>query len=324
MRTRIQAGRSWARAPQGISCQPAGLDQLEEVAVGVDEAGEAALVRVLDLAEQLTPAADDAADEAVEVVGLDAHQHAGLLEEARAPRWRGCAPPSTRSSTPVAGAPRSRPRPRSSVMPELRRRRTPATRRCRTAKIVMPPRSGIRRPRGQRGELELENLARVRRSTGSRASATVNVAAELLRDAGERRAVEPAGAEARERGEVAVDVEREAVAHDPAARADAERGDLALADPDADVLAVLARRRPRCRASASASDERRARGRARSAAGPCRGRAGRGSGSRRAGPARARSSGRRGRSRRPPSRARGRRLAAERQLGLGVATSGRA
>ena len=68
----------------------------------------------------------------------------------------------------------------------------------------------------------------------------LDVAAELLGDARERRRVEAARPEARERVEVAVDVEREAVARDPAVDADAERRDLAALDPDADVLAVLA------------------------------------------------------------------------------------
>src|SRR3954454_19706361 len=80
--TRIQAGRSWAMGLQGMCGSVSGrLDQLEEVPVGVDEPREATGLGVLDLAEQLDSTADQPADEAVEVVGLDPHQDAGLLEE---------------------------------------------------------------------------------------------------------------------------------------------------------------------------------------------------------------------------------------------------
>ena len=89
-------------------------------------------------------------------------------------------------------------------------------------------------------ESSSENTRASASSTGPRASAIADVAAELLRDARERRRVEAARPEARERVEVAVDVEREAVARDPAVDADAERRDLAVLDPHADVLAVLA------------------------------------------------------------------------------------
>src|SRR4051794_36415902 len=80
--TRIQAGRSWAMGLQGMCGSVSGrLDQLEEVPVGVHEPREAAGCGVLDLAEQLDSAADQPAEEGVEVVGLDAHQDARLLEE---------------------------------------------------------------------------------------------------------------------------------------------------------------------------------------------------------------------------------------------------
>src|SRR4051812_9700962 len=82
MRTRIQAGRSWASGLQGIGCSAfRRLDQLEQGAVGVGEAREAAVVGLLDLAEELHAAADQAADHRVELVRFDAHHDAGLLEE---------------------------------------------------------------------------------------------------------------------------------------------------------------------------------------------------------------------------------------------------
>src|SRR5437868_5654797 len=53
-RTRIQRGRSWAIGLQGIRGGGSReLDELEQVAVGIDEAGEAAGLGVLDLAEEL-------------------------------------------------------------------------------------------------------------------------------------------------------------------------------------------------------------------------------------------------------------------------------
>src|SRR5690242_558239 len=84
-RTRIQAGRSWAMGLQGMRGSAfRGLDQPEEVAVGVDEAGEPPGLGVLDLAEELDAPADEPADEGVEVVRLDPHQDARLLEEVAA------------------------------------------------------------------------------------------------------------------------------------------------------------------------------------------------------------------------------------------------
>ena len=47
---------------------------------------------------------------------------------------------------------------------------------------------------------------------------------------------QPAGHDPAERIEVVVDVDREAVARDAVGDVHADRGDLALADPDADVL----------------------------------------------------------------------------------------
>ena len=67
-------------------------------------------------------------------------------------------------------------------------------------------------------------------------------APELPRDRCERD-VQPAGAEAGERGEVAIDVEGKAVAHDPPLGADPDRGDLARVRVDPDPLRPLARRR---------------------------------------------------------------------------------